>query len=580
MHNISISKGFDEKGDNYLLPNTIHADVVAHRDATQLKGRCINLKSQILKPMEELKTASVIVVDACRTGLGDLFPRHKGGGKNYGGGARKTGGAEGAIVAFATEHEQSAEDPNDHSPGTYAAALVDALGPGRSRKRNPRLDVRSLFSSVRTAVKKKTKGRQTPYTEDRLDDGTVMKLLPPRNHKSMQCPSEVLKEGLAVDDDDRKHPEKFCIHVLACRLASEAVYLEDPEAFLHDDMNHRPYAHLLEVGGGQADMVVADGKLPKLRYLELSIHPDEDFVIFAFPGTNDTYDMLTNVNIRPVSFGSGSGSAHGGFVSRLDRYYSALKSRIYELLDDGKNILFTGHSLGGAVASLATLRLLDEGRWGPSRVRAITFGQPCPGDKALASWAEEMGYWKRITAFVYKQDIVPRILMMTKDIMAKALDVAHYAGIFGSLKSLATEAMGTVGIPACIAALCGSAGVACAGTAGAACAAAPMMACTNAEATCEWMCKKAVDLAKTWFLDEVSVIYEPIGQVVYMTAEGMNIWSIPSRGQQLKYMRNALGNGGSMSQMFMDHGIENYGNFLLAKTKQANTKQTVVHDEL
>lgn len=70
-------------------------------------------------------------------------------------------------------------------------------------------------------------------------------------------------------------------------------------------------------------------------------------------------------------------------------------------------LVVTGHSLGGAVATIATARLRTEG----FPVEAYTFGSPRVGNAAFVNWfAEQDGIQRRVT---HEDDPVPRLPPLT-----------------------------------------------------------------------------------------------------------------------------------------------------------------------
>ncbi|KAK9824245.1 hypothetical protein WJX72_008897 [[Myrmecia] bisecta] len=77
---------------------------------------------------------------------------------------------------------------------------------------------------------------------------------------------------------------------------------------------------------------------------------------------------------------------------------------------NGNRIIFTGHSLGGAVAILATLWLLSS-KQRPSSVACITFGAPLVGDGQLGELVRRNDWARLIHQVVWRHDLVPRGLL-------------------------------------------------------------------------------------------------------------------------------------------------------------------------
>ena len=111
-------------------------------------------------------------------------------------------------------------------------------------------------------------------------------------------------------------------------------------------------------------------------------HPN--FIALAFRGTeiNQVQDLITDGNIATTPSDVG-GKVHTGF----SKAYEAVGSQIQAVLDNekyaNKPLFITGHSLGGALATLATRRLVHQG----GIAACYTFGSPRVGNTA---WVSEM----------------------------------------------------------------------------------------------------------------------------------------------------------------------------------------------
>lgn len=105
----------------------------------------------------------------------------------------------------------------------------------------------------------------------------------------------------------------------------------------------------------------------------------DDEVIVSFAGSTDPIDWAFNLTISQVpAFG---GRVHEGFATRLDHLSSEVLSSVQRFTLHGKPIRVTGHSLGGAVATLAGLFLTSAG-FKPDLI--CTFGAPKVGNCAFA----------------------------------------------------------------------------------------------------------------------------------------------------------------------------------------------------
>ncbi|XP_024520246.1 LOW QUALITY PROTEIN: protein EDS1B-like [Selaginella moellendorffii] len=121
--------------------------------------------------------------------------------------------------------------------------------------------------------------------------------------------------------------------------------------------------------------------------------------------------------------------AHRGFTRRFAEIWRDGKlTNTIEKLEDSQNIIiFTGHSLGGAIAALATLWLLYLSRTATAiklqklRFVCVTFGMPFVGDVKLSELAQSQGWDDHFVHVVCRHDIVPRMLLAPLKSISKSL---------------------------------------------------------------------------------------------------------------------------------------------------------------
>ncbi|PKA54525.1 hypothetical protein AXF42_Ash000360 [Apostasia shenzhenica] len=84
----------------------------------------------------------------------------------------------------------------------------------------------------------------------------------------------------------------------------------------------------------------------------------------------------------------------------------------------GREVVFTGHSLGGSIASLVTLYLLcssmSSNASHPSSLLCITFGSPLLGNEALSRSILRERWNGKFCHVVSQHDLVPRLLFLTQ----------------------------------------------------------------------------------------------------------------------------------------------------------------------
>ena len=103
-----------------------------------------------------------------------------------------------------------------------------------------------------------------------------------------------------------------------------------------------------------------------------AIHEDtgDAFVVFRGTAPGDIKDLATDLNVRPVAW-SGGGNVHAGFATA----FASVRGEVQTWLDQNaarSTLIFAGHSLGAALATLAM------SQWQGTRL--VTFGCPRVGD--------------------------------------------------------------------------------------------------------------------------------------------------------------------------------------------------------
>ncbi len=131
------------------------------------------------------------------------------------------------------------------------------------------------------------------------------------------------------------------------------------------------------------------------------------YVVVAFRGTEITewLDWATNTDAFYSVEAPLDGRVHRGFWNALDEVWLEVRQVIQEFRKGPKPLWLTGHSLGGALATLATAQLLQSN----DPVRGLyTFGQPRVGDRRFAQ-AFDSEFKARAFRFVNDNDIVPEL---------------------------------------------------------------------------------------------------------------------------------------------------------------------------
>ncbi len=125
-------------------------------------------------------------------------------------------------------------------------------------------------------------------------------------------------------------------------------------------------------------------------YVGLSRRQERDFVMLvhddayryvAFRGTDQRLDWVTNLNVLRMR--TPYGRVHRGYYQVCRDFLPELKNGLESMPD--LPTVYTGHSMGGALAVLTALMLAEQG----VRVHSLyTFGQPQVGDRAFSNTVE------------------------------------------------------------------------------------------------------------------------------------------------------------------------------------------------
>ena len=117
----------------------------------------------------------------------------------------------------------------------------------------------------------------------------------------------------------------------------------------------------------------------------LNIKISDSFVLLLYRGTHLSSDWQDNLQTYMIGSPQ-NGKFHAGFYNRAKKF--PLQKFLNEKAYEGRNLIFCGHSLGGAVAAIVTIFALQavkkrEGFGDRRKIRCFTFGAPMIGDADL-----------------------------------------------------------------------------------------------------------------------------------------------------------------------------------------------------
>lgn len=185
--------------------------------------------------------------------------------------------------------------------------------------------------------------------------------------------------------------------VNASWLADASLLAYDPEGdYLNEVWAQAGFRQVLALDGRSSRVVVAAG---------------QDAIIVAFRGTQVFWpgrpaafgavmaDWLTDARTGLVASGHG-GEVHEGFKAALDQVWQPLGDAVERLRRElpGRTLWVTGHSLGGALASLAAQR------WAERVAGVYTYGSPLVGDEGFSR-----GFVAPCHRFVHQADLITEV---------------------------------------------------------------------------------------------------------------------------------------------------------------------------
>lgn len=154
---------------------------------------------------------------------------------------------------------------------------------------------------------------------------------------------------------------------------------------------------------------------------------DLDTIVFAIRGTQSFLDWAVNVHTAPTSpigfLDDASNCCHAGFLSVARKMVAPVAARLRTLLEEDPSrtsysLMITGHSAGGAVATLIYLHLLSESPAVQSElthlrgifkhVHCVTFGAPPISFRPLQHSSASRQSKSMFFAFINEGDPVAR----------------------------------------------------------------------------------------------------------------------------------------------------------------------------
>lgn len=193
------------------------------------------------------------------------------------------------------------------------------------------------------------------------------------------------------------------LHLTRLRLAQLSAIAYRPEAIAQE--------MLVQIGADRCKCFNVGGT----QAFVCALHDD---AVISFRGTQprELQDLLADANIAWRGFPNGDmpparrlGMVHAGFSAALECVYDEVEKHALKLHEGGAIIWITGHSLGGALATLMFARLVTAHAKLASQVRLVTFASPRVGDGEFLKAFEKVPLKDLVHHITLERDPVPLV---------------------------------------------------------------------------------------------------------------------------------------------------------------------------
>lgn len=230
---------------------------------------------------------------------------------------------------------------------------------------------------------------------------------------------------------------------LACSILSQAVYDEDPENSEKDNfIDALANSKILNDPSANFQFSVFTNPTEKLKYSTI-LSKSNQYLFIVFRGTQEFENWAANLNFMSVHLKLENlpTKVHAGFSNSQ----TLLQPNLVNLIKENpevKTVIFTGHSLGGAIAQIMSTKFSSwlKQKMPNTRFEVVTFGSPRVGDENFAkiftrnlkpmplnSRQNSPNLLTRFGRFVFKDDLVPTLPNLTAS-MAKSALFSRFGG--------------------------------------------------------------------------------------------------------------------------------------------------------
>jgi hypothetical protein len=185
----------------------------------------------------------------------------------------------------------------------------------------------------------------------------------------------------------------------------------------------------------QFEVVVVDGA-------QCHIGWNDAFVLVAYRGTepDEAQDLFDIARFGLVDWKFGGGSVHSGFLEAHSRIWGKVEQTLRRLNPTRRTIWFTGHSLGGALATLSMDRFA-------TAAGVYTFGSPRVGNPRFSSFFNRR-HRGRCFRYVNNRDVITHLPpALSPAGLYKHVDDSRVINADGSIASRWSLDLSTLALP-------------------------------------------------------------------------------------------------------------------------------------
>ncbi|WP_203249772.1 MULTISPECIES: lipase family protein [Cysteiniphilum] len=138
---------------------------------------------------------------------------------------------------------------------------------------------------------------------------------------------------------------------------------------------------------------------------------DENTVIISFRGSDNITNWVLDTFVVPSFFNGTNTRAHTGFQLYLieimlnKRFLDWMDSNV----DNNTKVIISGHSLGGAVATLFSAKMTEDDKLKSDHLSVITFAAPAVGQYDFVAYFKD-----KLVDYIWVANVVDPVIYMTQ----------------------------------------------------------------------------------------------------------------------------------------------------------------------